>query len=132
MDNDATAYVSPGQGLTETQFYESLTDGQSSTDAKIRYKLPEYTTAFLLARNIELEFSGMSSESVSYYTSEMSQSASRFNIFCFHAGYSASRSEQTSHTRVEKTASGMKIKIPGAQIIGYFTQIIPRFPISQS
>ena len=33
---------------------------------------------------------------------------------------------------VHRTANGMAIEIPGAQIIGYYTQVMPQFPKEQN
>ena len=123
--DSAASYVSPGRELTETQFYDEVTSDQT------HYKLPEYTTGFLLARNIELEFKKLDSETVSSFMSEMSHTGGSGGFLFFHAGASVTKTKQTSHVQVQKTASGMKIKIPGAQVIGYYTETLPRFPIEQ-
>ena len=122
---DVTAFVSPGREFSESAFYEEL----SQTHTK--YKLPEYTTGFLLARKIELEFSGLDKETVRSTVSQMSRRSGGGGFLFFRASYSSSSSKKSSHVSVKQTASGMKIKIPGAQVIGYYTQVVPRFPVSQ-
>ena len=118
-------YVSPGQSLTETQLFDRLT--QSSR----QYKLPEYATDFLLARNIELEFSGVDTETVTSFMSEMTHVGGSGGFLFFHAGASYTKTKQVSHVEVKKTANGMNIKIPGAQLIGYYTEVVPLFPQQQ-
>ena len=112
-------------GFTELGFYNVL-----SNDNK-QYKLPEYTTGFLLARNIELEFSGVDAETVTSTMSEMSHSSGGGGFLCFRASVSKTKTRDTSHVQVQRTANGMSIKIPGAQIIGYYTKIVPKFPLKQ-
>ena len=119
------AFVSPGRHFKEADFYNEL----SRSDVK--YKLPEYTTGFLLARKVELEFSGLDSQTVTSTMSEMSHKSGGGGFFCFHASASETKTKQTSHVQVQRTANGMKISIPGAQIIGYYTEVLPRFPLTQ-
>lgn len=119
------AYVSPGRDFEEDEFVRKL------SDASLSYKLPEYTTAFLLARKIELEFSGVDSNVVTHAMSEASHTSGGGGFFCFRASASVTKTKQTSHVQVKKTASGMSISIPGAQIIGYYTQVLPKFPLNQ-
>ena len=117
-------YVSPGRGETEVDFYNLLRTSN-------QYKLPEYTTAFLLARNIELEFSGVDEKTVASTMSRMSHFSGGGGFLFFHASASVTSTKQTSDVQVKRTANGMKINIPGAQIIGYYTETLPRFPVNQ-
>ena len=32
----------------------------------------------------------------------------------------------------DRTANGMIITVPGAQVLGYYTEVLPRFPQSQN
>lgn len=120
-DDVSDSYISPGK-LPEADFYKRLTDNPN-----VHYKLPEYTTAFLLARNIDLEFAGLDSSTVSYAMQEQSHYEGHGGFLFFHAGVSVSKGKQTSQVTVDRTADGMRIKIPGAQIIGYYTEIVPSF-----
>lgn len=125
-DNGNSLFVSPGP-LPERQFYSQVSGATGGS--RVQYKLPEYVTSFVLARNIELAFAGLDYETVSDAMNEMSQSSTSVNIFCFHASHSKSQSKSTSNLSVSRSADGMVIKIPGAQIIGYFTEVVPRFPL---
>ena len=40
--------------------------------------------------------------------------------------YSYGRYQRTM--QFESTATGLRVSIPGAQIIGYYTQVVPPFP----
>ena len=117
--------MSPGREFnSEKGFYDEVT-------IPFRYMLPEYTTGFLLARNIELEFSNLDSETITSTMNEMSHTSGSGGFLFFKASASVTKTKQTSHVRVERTGSGMKIKIPGAQVIGYYTRVMPRFPVNQ-
>ena len=90
--------------------------------------LPEYVNAFLLAKDIVMEFSGIdsSAQSSALQTSASSQLSGHYGPF------SASSSFNYGHSKAkmsaESTADGLRVKIPGAQIIGYYTTILPCFP----
>lgn len=118
-------YVAPGKELTETEFVQKVTSNN------VRYLLPEYTTGFLLARNIEIEFRGLDSSVVSHAMQSSVHDSSGGGFLFFSWSSSVSKSKQKSHTAISKTADGMSIKIPGAQIIGYYTQKLPEFPADQ-
>jgi len=119
-EGDAETLVSPGRNFDEATFYNKVAD----VNPNLRYKLPEYTTGFLLARKVELNFSGLDSDTVVSLMDEMSHTSAGGGFFCFRAGASVTKTKQTSHVRVDRTANGMSIKIPGAQIIGYFTEVM--------
>ena len=112
--------------MSEASLLNTLTSGN------IRYKLPEYTTGFLLARKIELVFNGLDAETVTSAMSSMSHTSGGGGFLCFHASASVTKTKDTSHVSVKRTANGMSISIPGAQAIGYFTQVVPKFPGNQN
>ena len=102
--------------------------------------MSEYVTSFLLARNVKLQFSGLDSNNVNRamqliasLTNSGSVSAVMKGVpvmFNFNAqvGVHFGRKSVTA----DRTANGMIIHIPGAQIIGYYTQVMPQFPKEQS
>ena len=117
-------YMSPGTSFSDDQsFYQEL--------HRAHYKLPEFPTSFLLARKIELEFSDVSQDVVTATMSETTSASSSVRFLCFNAHASYSKNKQTSHSQVQRTSNGMKISIPGAQMIGYYTQVLPKFPQKQ-
>ena len=96
------------------------------------YLLPEYVTSFLLAHNVKLQFSGLDSSSVSHAMQMMaggSFSAS-YNMFSMSASVGVGKEKQ--RVTADTTANGMIINIPGAQVIGFYTQVMPQFPKSQT
>ena len=100
--------------------------------------MPEYVTSFLLARNVKLQFSGLDSSSVSkamhlivggHFNAELT---SNIGLTLFNLESSAGFQKGKQSVMADRTANGMAIHIPGAQIIGYYTQVMPQFPKQQS
>lgn len=96
------------------------------------YLLPEYVTGLLLSRNINLEFVGISAaQSAHAVRVASSTSYSASGGFGFWRGSVSGGTRSSSTTRTfsaESTSDGLRISIPGAQIIGYYTQVMPKFP----
>ena len=125
--------VSPGP-LPEKEF---LTQA-NNTEV---YKIPQYLTSFLLAKNVQMEFSGVSKSAASSimrsshssYTSSSSSSSSGWGPFRFssRSDYSSKYQRSSSSTGFQvstSVGSGMKITIPAPQLIGYYTQVVEEFP----
>ena len=119
------AYVSPPPSSER-----ELADIVNGKDDNI-YLMPEYVTSFLLARNIKLQFSGLDSKSVSKGMQMMAGGSvtGGYNMFSFSASVGVQKGKQS--VTADRTANGMVIHIPGAQIIGYYTQVMPQFPKQQ-
>ena len=119
-----TAYVSP---LPSTE--QQLADSINGKDDNI-YVMPEYVTSFLLSRNVKLQFSGLDSKTVSTAMQFVGGISAGVGVIGlpfsvnrraeFHAG--------VKHMTADRTVDGMVIHIPGAQLIGYYTQVMPQFP----
>ena len=43
-----------------------------------------------------------------------------------------SHSNQKASFQASSTATGMQIKVPGTQLIGYYTEVVPKFPIQDT
>ena len=119
----------PGKQISEKEFIAKI------TQESVIYRLPEYVTSFLLARDVELEFDGSFNRNVYRNTVSCMTRSCPANYFYFStsipiASYSRSsgQTSKSSKSKVHRTANGMKIQIPGAQVIGYYTQKLPRFP----
>lgn len=78
-----------------------------------------------------MEFSGVDSEVVTSTMRKVTEASGRGGFAFFRVSASYSKTRQTSHVSVKKTTTGMSISVPGAQIIGYYTQVMPRFPQNQ-
>ena len=97
--------------------------------ANPNYLMPQYVTGILLVRNMTLNFQTTRDTTSSFVRESNSRSAGySYGPFCVSAAYStSSRSTQTSY-RATTQANGISIGIPGVQMIGYYTEIVPVFP----
>ena len=118
-------FVSPGLSLTEGQFRDAVNG--AGGDGNL-YLLPEYVTSFILARGVKLQFSGLDSSSVSHAMQMMVGASFSGSYDMFTMAASVGIGKQKQSVTADRTANGMIINIPGAQIIGYYTQALPQFP----
>ena len=96
------------------------------------YLLPQYATGLLLARNVVIDF-GLHKASDSYHavrSATHSSASGGFSIGFFSASASVSygSTRRDYNAKVETTATGIRVQIPGVQLIGYYTQVVPSFP----
>ena len=125
-DPSKSTFVSPPPG-SEDDLRKYI-----SGEGKHHYLLPEYVTSFLLARNVKLQFSGLDSSSVSHAMQMMAGGSisGGYDMFSFSASVGIGREKQS--VTADRTTNGMIINIPGAQVIGYYTQVLPQFPRDQN
>lgn len=124
VQQSTSSLVSPGPKLDESEYVQTA----NSTSQSQRYLLPEYTTGFLLAKDVSLTFRGLNS-SHSRHAVQLSTTGSFYAGFGpFVASSSFSYAHASSHLRVYSVSNGLHIDIPGAQIIGYYTSVLPKFP----
>ena len=90
--------------------------------------LPEYTTAFLLAKDLSLKFRGADSNTTSHAVQMSASAHLKGSYGPFSASASFSYGHQSSNLKVSSLSDGLQIDIPGAQIIGYYTSVLPKFP----
>ena len=95
-----------------------------------KFMLPEFASAFLLAKDVELEFSGIDTSTRSHAVEQSASGKLSGNYLCFSASASADYGRRDSNLQIESTVDGLKIKIPGAQLIGYYSTLLPCFPHS--
>ena len=95
------------------------------------YLLPEYVTSFLLARNLKLQFSGVNTKSASYLTQLMvgGSITASYDMFSVSASVGVNNAKQSA--TADRTSNGIILNIPGAQVIGYYTTVLPKFPAKQ-
>ena len=127
-DNNGKVLGSPGSHLSEADFINAISGGDGPDD--VSYRLPEFVTSFLLAKDIEMEIKSKSSALFQSVVQSTHSTHSGGNFLVFSSSHSTQDEQRSSRTRVHKTSTGMKIKIPGAQVIGYYTQKIPKFPLT--
>ena len=124
FQHDQLAKISPGHVEGEDNFIHIIT-----RDA---YLLPEYVTGLLLSRNVNIEFLEISAAQAARAVRTSSSSSfsvsGRFGFW--KGGVSGGRRSSTSHRTfsAESSSNGLRISIPGAQIIGYYTHVMPKFP----
>ena len=117
--------ISPGPFATDRQFVTTAQDKRSN------YHIPHYLTGLLLARNVDLEFSGMNRQSSYRFVATSLSTRSRFGWGPFSVSTSYNRNTQSSRFEATSTETGIRVRIPGVQLIGYYTQVTPEFPISR-
>ena len=116
--------VSPGPFATDGEFVTRAQDSQRN------YHIPHYLTGLLLARNLNLEFSGMSRQSSYNFVATSLSTRSNFGWGPFSVTRSYNRNTQDSRFEATSTETGLRVRVPGVQLIGYYTQVTPKFPIS--
>ena len=92
------------------------------------YLLPEYTTGFLLAKDVSMTFRGVESSTSSEALKQSASGSLSFGYGPFSISPSVSHGHSSSHLQVSSESDGLHIEIPGAQIIGYFTGVVDKFP----
>jgi hypothetical protein len=125
-----THKISPGYIEREANYVTKITENSET------YLFPEYATGLLLSRNINLEFLGISaaqSARAVHRASSYSFSA-RGGWGPWSASVSGGKSRSNYHRTfsAESTSDGLRISIPGAQIIGYYIQVMPKFPVPEN
>lgn len=121
----------PGKSLSEKEFVQAITAGDGAGPDDVIYRLPEFVTSFLIAKDVELEFSNVNRRTFRETVSSFTRHSGHASFLCFSSSFSYSKGNYKSKSRLHRTANGMLIKIPGAQVIGYYTQKLPRFPATQ-
>lgn len=117
--------MSPGP-LTERELIAAV-----GGDTESLYLMTEYVSSFLLARNLVLEFHGVDQRHVS--SALRTFTGVHVAVTYSGIGVSAAVGVQRTEERVtaDRTANGLRITVPGAQIMGYYTNVVPQFPRTQ-
>ena len=116
--------MSPGPLDTEEQF---VTEVNKNVKAGY-YRIPQYITGLLLCRNLDMEISGLDQQSSRSVVSTSMNAALNVGYGPFSLSSDFSRSSQRASFQASSTATGLQIKVPGTQVIGYYTEIVPKFP----
>lgn len=125
LNGQSTLKVSPGP-LSEAEFVREVKSSYGTTNPS--YLLPQYVTGLLLSRNVEVEFT-TSDASTSAHAVRVASSASvSGGIGPWRASFSYSGGRSRRTMNFASTSTGLRVTIPGAQVIGYYTQVVPRFP----
>ena len=135
LQKQGRGVVSPGPLEPGRYFQEVVRNGS--------YLMPQYTSAFILAGDVKVYFPGLG---IWNDTDEDDQTNNAVNILMkytyapnLEGGYGpfsfvpADGASNNAHSfRVERNRGGILITVPGAQIIGYITTVISKFPDSQT
>ena len=87
---------------------------------------PSYPTAFIVASNIELEFSGDTSNLESAVESSHTDAQVKVGWGPFSLSASHSQDKTSSKTKMETTATGTRITLEAPAIIGWVSQLLPQ------
>ena len=87
-----------------------------------------YLTAFVIAANVELSFSGNTSTLESALEASSTQANMSVGWGPFGISASHKQASSKSKTRMESTAAGMKISLQAPQIIAWVQTLLPQLP----
>lgn len=93
-----------------------------------RYLLPEYTTHFVVAKDLYIHFTSLDPSISSELLAEAAHPHMRGNYGPFSFSSTIYYQHLVSHTQASTTPDGLILHIPGAQVIGYVTKVLPTFP----
>ncbi|XP_071960372.1 uncharacterized protein [Antedon mediterranea] len=97
------------------------------------YELPVYSTGLLLVKDVRIRLQGLdySTESTIIQSSSSTSGGvggSYYGLFGLSVQSSSSRSSDSASFYAESNEDGLTIVIPGAQILGYYNDVTPKFP----
>lgn len=102
-----------------------MTDESAFVNVASKYQLPEYTTAFLLAKDVSMIFRGIDASTSSLVLKQSALSHFSGSYGPFSAAPSFSAGHTASNLQVSSQSDGLHVDIPGAQVIGYYTAVLP-------
>ncbi len=106
----------------------AVSNGKKTKDTSV---LPGFPSAFLIAKDIHIKASGMKCSEQQYNDFRKASLATSTSICGIRlSGNVAMQSEYSDATHTD-TVTGVTIKIPGPQIIGWFMQLTPEDKSSQ-
>lgn len=111
--------------MNERDFYNEVT--KESIDGPL-YLLYQYPTAFLLAKEIVMDFTGLSDKAKQAALISSVGTLLKGSYGPISYGASISAAGSYNHMQVSSTVNGLTVHVPGAQIIGYYCDVIPKFP----
>ena len=127
--------VSPGPIEPETYYREVVRNRQ--------YLMPQFTSSFILASDVKIYFPGLGIWNDSDADDQTNNAVNILMKYTYspnlEGGYGpfsfapVDDAINNVHSfRVERSRGGILISIPGAQIIGYITTVISKFPGNQT
>ena len=131
MQVQADELVSPGPLMSSNYFKRVISTG--------RYILPQYVHALVLAHDITIHFPGLGSWDFSEYDVVVNtlmkyafaeELAGNFGPFSFEVPESGLG--HNFRIARKKLNGGIVITLPGAQLVGYIMNSVPKFPSDQN
>ncbi|KAF2745726.1 hypothetical protein M011DRAFT_504598 [Sporormia fimetaria CBS 119925] len=118
--------ISPGEASLKAMY------DKGETPKGEYQQFSSYPTAFVVASDVELSFSGDTTQ----LESAVSASSTAANLSVGYGPFSISgshkQSKSKSKTKMESTATGCRIKIQAPQIIGWVQTLMPQLPKPKS
>ena len=99
----------------------------NSVDAKYA-EFCSYPNAFVIAANVQLEFSGDTSSLESAISSSSTEANLSVGYGPFSVSGSHKQSKSKSKTKAESTATGMRVSLQAPQIIAWVQELLPELP----
>uniref|UniRef100_A0A0D2Y3C3 Uncharacterized protein n=1 Tax=Fusarium oxysporum (strain Fo5176) TaxID=660025 RepID=A0A0D2Y3C3_FUSOF len=114
--------ISPGESALKDAF-----NNDKSIDGTYQ-QFSSYPSAFVVAADIQLSFSGDTSklESAVSASSSSANLAVGYGPFAISGSHSSSKSK--SRTKMESTATGCRISVEAPQIVGWVQTLLPELP----
>ena len=129
--------VSPGRLVPLNYFHQVAESGQ--------YLMPQYTSSLVLASNVSLFFPGLGSWRDEQDNDHNNHTNGIINMLMKYAyaptlegGYGpftlapkGGIRKDVHNFRVERRNGGVLIRVPGAQVVGFVSTVVPKFPENQ-
>ena len=127
--------VSPG-ALEPASYFKQVAESG-------KYLMPQYTSSFILASDVSVFYPGLGTwndtdddDNVNGVVHILMKYAFAPNLAGGFGPFSFAPADDTQtnqhNFRVERKSGGILLTIPGAQIIGYITTVVPKFPFNQT
>ncbi|KAF4339605.1 hypothetical protein FBEOM_6481 [Fusarium beomiforme] len=114
--------ISPGEEALKAAFND-----EKSLDGPYQ-QFSSYPSAFVIASDIELSFSGNTTKLESAVSSSSSSANLSVGYGPFAISGSHSSSKSKSRTKMESTATGCRISVEAPQIVGWVQTLLPELP----
>ncbi|KAM0283934.1 hypothetical protein ACHAO9_009460 [Fusarium lateritium] len=114
--------ISPGEDV----FKDAFNNGKNLKGEYQQFS--SYPTAFIIAADIELSFSGDTTKLESAVSASSTQANVSVGWGPFAVSGSHSSSKSKSRTKMESTATGCRISVEAPQIVGWVQTLLPMLP----
>ncbi|KAL7946421.1 hypothetical protein V8C42DRAFT_357282 [Trichoderma barbatum] len=114
--------ISPGEDALRKAF-----DDEQTLDGDYQ-QFSSFPTAFVVAADVELSFSGDTTKLESAVSASSTSANLSVGYGPFSVAGSHSSSKSKSRTKMESTATGCKISVQAPQIVGWVQTLLPQLP----